>query len=229
MQPDLIVYAVLAVIAMVLSSTVHEWAHAWTVDRLGDDTPARQGRLTLNPIAHIDPLGTLVMPALGALIGGMLIGWARPVEFRPQRFTRRITMRRGTMIVALAGPLSNVVLVFVCLGLLKLGTVAFGLDAWVDAPVLRAAGQLLYVGVWVNLVLAVFNMLPAPPLDGFKVLQGLAPDGNVVVRMLEEHQLVAFILAVFIGLRVLAGPVGATYGWLISTFDLNATMRVLSL
>src|SRR5580698_8792478 len=96
-------------IPLILSLTVHEWAHAYSAFRLGDDTAARQGRLTLNPIPHIDPFGTILCPLLG-----IPFGWAKPVPVNPVRFNREISMRAGMMITAAAGPLSNLVLAVLC-------------------------------------------------------------------------------------------------------------------
>src|SRR5512142_2218234 len=102
-------------IPLLLSLTVHEFAHAWSAARLGDDTGARAGRLTLNPLAHIDPIGTILLPLLG-----IPFGWARPVPVDPSRFRRTVKMRTGVMLTAAAGPLSNVILAVVC-------TVGYGL------------------------------------------------------------------------------------------------------
>lgn len=154
------------VIPLVLSLTVHEWAHAWSAFRLGDDTAYRLGRLTLNPIPHIDPIGTLLLPLLG-----VPFGWAKPVPINPNRFGRRINMRTGMMITAAAGPAANVVLAVAC-------TVVFGLLIRVDPGLLRsdsAIARLLQAGILLNVALAVFNMLPIYPLDGSRVADGLMP------------------------------------------------------
>lgn len=149
-------------IPLVLSLTVHEWAHAFAASRLGDDTAERMGRLTLNPIAHIDPLGTLILPLLR-----IPFGWARPVPVNPVRFTRKISMSAGMVIVAIAGPASNAVIALLC-------AIAFGLMArfgWYN----DAAAHFLLIGLQLNIALAVFNMLPIPPLDGSRVADGLMP------------------------------------------------------
>ncbi len=105
---------VVVLVPMILSLTVHEFAHAWTAHRLGDDTAARQGRMTLNPIPHIDIFGTLLIPIFSVISGGIsLIGWAKPVPVSPHRFRRNITMRNGMIITALAGPASNILLALV--------------------------------------------------------------------------------------------------------------------
>jgi Zn-dependent protease len=153
-------------IPLVLSLTVHEWAHAISAYRLGDDTAARQGRLTLNPIPHIDPIGTLLLPMMG-----IPFGWARPVPVVPTRFRRDITMKTGMMITAIAGPFSNVVLAFLCiLGL------ALGFKYQPDLMVThKGVYMLLSYGAQINVALAVFNMLPIPPLDGSRVVEGFMP------------------------------------------------------
>jgi Zn-dependent protease len=105
---------VVVLVPMILSLTVHEFAHAWTAHKLGDDTAARQGRMTLNPISHIDIFGTLLIPIFSVVSGGIgLIGWAKPVPVSPHRFHRNITMRNGMIITALAGPASNVLLALI--------------------------------------------------------------------------------------------------------------------
>ncbi len=105
---------VVVLVPMILSLTVHEFAHAWTAHKLGDDTAASQGRMTLNPISHIDIFGTLLIPIFSVISGGIgLIGWAKPVPVSPHRFHRNVTMRNGMIITALAGPASNILLALV--------------------------------------------------------------------------------------------------------------------
>jgi Zn-dependent protease len=149
-------------IPLVLSLTVHEWAHAFAASKLGDDTAERLGRLTLNPLAHIDPLGTIILPLLH-----IPFGWARPVPVNPTRFTRKISMGTGMMITAVAGPASNMLLALVC-------AVAFALMARFGLYRDDAA-DFLKMAIGMNIALAVFNMLPIPPLDGSRVAEGLMP------------------------------------------------------
>jgi Zn-dependent protease len=148
-----------------LSLSVHEWAHARMAFALGDDTAAREGRLTLNPIAHIDLLGTLI-PLMG-----VPFGWAKPVPVNPARFRRNIPMRAGMMLTAAAGPLSNVALAILCTVLLAVvGSVAPRADS---APL--GLDFLLGHSVIINLSLAAFNLLPFFPLDGSRIVDGLMP------------------------------------------------------
>lgn len=141
--------------AVLVAVTVHEYAHAWVADSMGDPTPRRRGRLTLNPIVHLDPIGSLLF-----LVAGF--GWARPVEVNPRYFG---DWRKGMLVVAAAGPLANVTVAFL-IGL------AFQLGLLEGATWLA---RLAYVVVRINIVLAVFNLLPVPPLDGSKILSGVLP------------------------------------------------------
>jgi Zn-dependent protease len=143
------------VVAILVAVTVHEFAHAWSADRLGDPTPRMRGRLSLNPIVHLDLMGTLLL-----LVAGF--GWAKPVEVNPRYFS---DWRRGMLVVAAAGPISNVVVMFVIGFMVQLGVVELG------SPLGRLVLSLLFI----NGVLAVFNLLPVPPLDGSKILSSLLP------------------------------------------------------
>jgi Zn-dependent protease len=159
-------------IILILSICVHEFGHAIVADKLGDPLPRSQGRTTLNPVAHADPIGTLLFPliALVATAGASPgFGWGRPVEVSPRHFTRRLSMRTGHMLVAAAGPMMNILfgifISFVLLVLLRTGV----LDQ--TSPLIGA----LLSAVQINFILAFFNLIPAPPLDGGTVLEGLLP------------------------------------------------------
>lgn len=147
-------------VVLVLSLSVHEWAHAWMASRLGDDTARLGGRLTLNPLAHLDLVGTVALPLLG-----VPFGWARPVPVEPLRFRPEHTMVGGLLQAALAGPVSNLCLAALCAAL------QVGSAGWLGGLAL----ELLAQGVRVNLALAVFNLLPIPPLDGSRVIEGILP------------------------------------------------------
>jgi Zn-dependent protease len=151
-------------IPLALSLAVHEWAHAWTASRLGDDTAARAGRLTLNPLAHVDPIGTLLLPLLG-----VPFGWAKPVPIEPLRFRRDVRLRAGLALAAAAGPLSNLCLAALCTALLyalaALGPAVHGASTGLP--------RLLETALFLNVVLALGNALPIPPLDGSRVVDAL--------------------------------------------------------
>ena len=154
-------------IPLLLSLSVHEWAHAWSAYRLGDDTAARMGRMTINPLAHIDPVGTVLLP----LFLQVPFGWAKPVPVNPARFRRDVHMRTGMMITAAAGPISNVCLAFFCMVVLACLR-AFQIDM---GDVTERVKELLENGLIINVILATFNMLPVPPLDGSRIAEGLMP------------------------------------------------------
>jgi Zn-dependent protease len=145
--------------AVLVAATLHEFAHALVADRLGDPTPRQLGRLTLNPLAHLDILGTLFFILFS-------FGWARPVPVNPRNFA---DPRRGMLQVAVAGPLANVTVAFV----VGLGLKSQGLPGtlW---------GDFASMLVWINVVLAVFNLLPIPPLDGSRILESLLPPQQAV-------------------------------------------------
>jgi Zn-dependent protease len=192
----------LYLIPLILSLTVHEWAHAYSAFRLGDDTASLQGRLTLNPLAHIDPIGTILAPMLG-----VPFGWAKPVPVVATRFRRDVSMRWGIMITSAAGPLSNLALAIV-------STVAFGLllrFGMVDG----AASRLLMATMQVNVVLFIFNLLPIPPLDGSRVADGLIPYSmRPMWEQFTRFSWVALLLVIVVGGRYLAVPLAALQGWL---------------
>ncbi len=157
---------VMILIPLLLSLTVHEFFHAWTAWRLGDDTAARMGRLTLNPIAHIDPIGTLLLPLMG-----VPFGWAKPVPTDVRRVRRGISMTTANVLISAAGPASNFALAI-------LSAIAFALLLRFapGAMVRGSAGyELLVMMIIVNVGLAIFNLLPIPPLDGSHVAEALVP------------------------------------------------------
>jgi Zn-dependent protease len=148
--------AILNVSLLWLLTTPHEFAHAWAATRLGDDTPRNEGRVTLNPLAHVDWLGTVLLPALTSLMGAGFLGWGRPVNTNPYKLRWGLN---GMALVALAGPASNVVF-----------AVILAATAVATARSLPSLAQFAARGVSLSLYLAIFNMLPVPPLDGSKLL-----------------------------------------------------------
>jgi Zn-dependent protease len=143
----------LEVLVFLMLTAPHEFAHAWMANRLGDDTPRLEGRLTLNPLAHIDWIGTVALPAITSLMGGGFLGWGRAVNVNPMAF--RGSWRNGLLAVALAGPASNVVFAVLLAALTAL---------------LPSLAELTAYACYLSIYLALFNLLPVPPLDGSKFL-----------------------------------------------------------
>lgn len=161
-------HAIKFLIALILSITVHEFGHAWIATKLGDPTPKSQGRLTLSPLSHIDPIGTIVFPLIMALSPVALLGWGKPVETNPSYYTRRMSRATGSMLVAICGPLMNLAMAVLVSVLIVVGvqTGVLGFEL--------AVGLFTYVVV-LNLTLMFFNLLPIPPLDGGAVLAWVMP------------------------------------------------------
>ncbi len=166
MSGDALAERVVWLVALWLSLAVHEWAHAWSAWRLGDDTAARLGRMTLDPLAHIDPVGTLLLPLLG-----VPFGWAKPVPIDPTRFHRGVTLRAGAALTAAAGPAANLALTLAAVALLA--ALAAATPAWA-APG-AAPRALLETIALLNFSLAILNAVPVPPLDGSRVLEAWLP------------------------------------------------------
>ncbi|UBV43181.1 site-2 protease family protein [Deinococcus taeanensis] len=177
--------------ALVLSLAFHEFAHAWTADRLGDPTPRRYGRVTLNPVRHLDPFGTLLLLLVG-------FGFARPVPINPNNLGRW-----GTMWTAAAGPISNLLIALVCAVILKFAG-SGGL-----------MGTILMTVLSINVVLAVFNLIPIPLLDGSRILGALVPSLGRSLAQFEAQPFSFVIVMVFIYL--FGGQIGtlisAVRGW----------------
>jgi Zn-dependent protease len=204
-----IMEALVRIIPLVLSLTVHEFAHAWSAWKLGDDTARMQGRLTLDPMAHIDPIGTLLLPALG-----VPFGWAKPVPVNPARFRRGVNMDTGMMLTAIAGPLSNM--------LLAIGSaVTYGLLLRYSPETIGNNPGVLKFITWMiigNVSLAVFNMLPIPPLDGSRVVEKFMPY-SMRGSWEKVVQFGPFLLlgVLFFGRELISGPAGYILG-MISSF-----------
>jgi len=194
MVPDVILQLVVVLGVILISMTLHEAMHAFIGFWLGDDTAKLQGRLTLNPIKHLDPFLSIILPLGLALIGAPIFGGAKPVPFRPDQVRWGDW---GAALVAVGGPLTNLFLAFI----------GFGIWALVGAPVTGIGAYILTTFFTVNLGFFVFNMIPIPPLDGSRVLYALAPEFiRTGMRFIEQYG----IFIVF-GLVLLAGPLIGTF------------------
>ncbi len=156
---------------VILAITVHEVAHGWVALKLGDSTAKMLGRLTLNPVKHIDPIGTLLVPGLLLVMGGFIFGWAKPV---PVTWENLRNPKRDMALVALAGPMSNLLMALIWAAILKIGLLLAiaGNAETVALPLVYMGGA----GITINLILMVLNLLPMPPLDGGRIVASLLPD-----------------------------------------------------
>ncbi len=207
-------------LALLVGIGFHEFCHAFTADSLGDDLPASQGRVTLNPLAHLDPAGTLMMLFIG-------FGWGKPVQFNPYAHGLKTSPKAATLLVSLAGPLSN----FVVAGLLAVpirldlvpyinpfSRFIFGLDG-ADEYI----GVFLSAAVFLNCILGVFNLIPIHPLDGFKVVLGILPDelSNEWAKLAQYGPpalLVLIVLSYFGGYSPLSEIMVPSVSWLVRLF-----------
>ena len=156
----------LSIPGLLIAITFHEFAHAFAADRLGDDTPRRQGRLNLNPFKHLDVFGTIMLIFAG-------FGWGKPVEINPRNFNRNISLAKAEAIVAAAGPLTNIVLAFV-FEIITCAIIRFAPEFYVSQAG-YITNIILQSIVSINIGLGIFNLIPLPPLDGSKILGGFLP------------------------------------------------------
>ncbi|CAG0909217.1 unnamed protein product, partial [Cyprideis torosa] len=157
----------IAAIPMVLAITLHEASHGYVADKLGDPTARYRGRLTFNPIPHIDPVGTILVPALLFAFSGFIFGWAKPVPVDTRNF---VNPRKDMAVVAAAGPLSNLLMAFCWLALAKVAAMFLG-----NSPIMEPIIRMAQIGLFFNIILMVLNLLPIPPLDGSRVLAWMVP------------------------------------------------------
>ena len=175
---------IVSIIILIMSVVVHELSHGYTAELLGDPTPRLQGRLTLNPLKHLEVFGSLIVPFITSL-AGFTFGWAKPIQWNPYNVKNR---RWGELLISIAGPVSNI-LIAVIFGLIMR---SFGAD--LSTSFIQIAS---YV-VAINIVLAVFNLIPIPPLDGSKILFSLLPSSMIGVReTLERYSIFFFLIVIF--------------------------------
>ncbi len=163
---------IISIVILILSVIIHEVSHGYMADHLGDPTARLQGRLTLNPLKHIDPVGSIIVPLITSL-AGFTFGWARPVPYNPYNLKSR---RQGEFLIAIVGPLSNLALALI-----------FGLIIrFFYAGAMTPFMEILSYIILINIILAVFNLIPVPPLDGSKLLLAFLPNQYSRARVLLE-------------------------------------------
>jgi Zn-dependent protease len=192
-------------VALIFSLSVHESAHAWTSNYFGDDLARLQGRISLNPMVHVDPIGTLLFPAMSFFTGAPLIGWAKPTPVNPFRWRNK---RVANFWVSIAGVICNFIIAIVA-GVIIRACYSFGfieisggglVPAGTNSIIALGAVDLLWVFFRLNVALGVFNLIPIPPLDGSKVLQSLLPPSfESGFEALERFGFILLILAMFTG------------------------------
>jgi len=175
------------VLILLISITFHEYAHGWMAHRLGDPTPKDNGRLTLNPLAHIDPFGTVILPFILSLIGLFPLGYAKPVPINPNHFKNP---KKDMMWVGIAGPAVNFIIAFSLILIFKMG--------------IRVFPQGFIVAILVNIILGLLNLIPIPPLDGSRILAALLP-GRLVYKYLRIESYGVLIVFSIIYLLVKMG------------------------
>jgi Zn-dependent protease len=205
LSPEIAGYLqIAAVIAVpiILAITMHEAAHGWVAWKCGDDTAYRLGRVTFNPLRHIDPMGTIILPALLVFTTGFMFGYAKPV---PVNFRRLRQPKRDMVLVAAAGPATNLLLALVSAILLRFVPNAEG-----TVPAVLAA--MFKYSVYFNVILAIFNMIPLPPLDGGRVAVGLLPYPlSMQLARLERFGMIILLIAL-IGLPLIGQQMGVDLG-----------------
>jgi len=203
-----IINGIISLFVVLFAITVHEASHGWAALKKGDPTAFHMGRITLNPIRHIDPVGTILLPLILIVMGAPPFGWAKPVPVNPLNLK---DPRRDNLIISIAGPLSNISVAIVAFIILKLilnlnPSLVYGRGGF--SNLLSPIIQILYLTIVINIILAIFNMIPIPPLDGSGVVMGLISDEAAEkyeqIRPYGFFILIVLIMTGFIG-RILGG------------------------
>lgn len=199
------------IIILIMSVVIHEVSHGYAALALGDSTAKYQGRLTLNPLSHLDPVGSVLVPLVGYFAGGFIIGWAKPVPFNPYNLKPEkwgLPAKAGEALVAVAGPLSNISLA-VIFGLF----IRFATGAWFMTPAFVSLADFV---VLINITLAVFNLMPIPPLDGSKILFAVLPYKWQSFRQsFEQYSLVVVFVFIFFVWPLLSPVISYLFSFLV--------------
>lgn len=210
---NMLIYKILMIPAILIAFTFHEYAHAFVADRLGDKTPKFQGRLTLNPLAHIDPLGFIMVILAG-------FGWAKPVQVNPRAFKNYY---KDDLKVSIAGPMANILVAVVVAVILSI-TNKFLPQSFYNNPAIDLLITILYMTIQLNCILAFFNMMPLPGLDGSHVLRDLFPaKAYKIYEKIYPYQtviLILFIMVPWISGVLVYNPANALYGFLLKIFKI---------
>ena len=199
-----VLFLIFQLIVLIFSVMIHEISHGAMALKLGDDTAKRQGRLTLNPLKHIDPIGSVFLPLLMLLVQSpILIGWAKPVPYNPLKLKNP---RQGGGLIAVAGPISNLVIAIVFGVLFRL------LEPILNSGELVSSIVLFHIVIFINVLLAVFNLLPIPPLDGAGVLFSLLPRKYLFIQdFLTRYGFILLIIFIFSGFQLIAPIIYSLY------------------
>lgn len=194
-NPEIIIGILFTIPGVLIAITFHEFAHGYAAYKLGDNTAKNEGRLTLNPLDHLDPIGSIMLLFAG-------FGWGKPVHVNPNNYTRRMSMDKAEAIVSIAGPAMNIVLAFI-FTLVYLATIKYAGTAFLSSSVGKVIITMIYSIVSINIGLGVFNLIPLPPLDGSKVIK---PFLSTKAKMwFENNEQIFYIVFVILWITPIAG------------------------
>lgn len=219
--PELIAQLVIYMVVLIFAISAHEAAHAWMSNRFGDDTARLLGRVTLNPVAHTDPIGTLLIPIVGFIFGAVsgggtfpLIGWGKPTPVNPLRWRNKDL---ANVMVSAAGIMANLAIAITTLIVIKVLQLS-GLGRAIPDSMLNPVGMFLSFSLFMNVSLAVFNLLPFPPLDGSKILETFLPSSfQPILRVMEQHGYIILMALIYFGFfKFVFSPVAGVIQYLVT-------------
>jgi Zn-dependent protease len=211
---------ILYMVALIFSLSFHEMMHAWMSDRFGDDLARHQGRISLNPMTHVDPIGTLLFPAIAFFTGAALLGWARPTPVNPLAWRNK---RLANFWVSIAGVLGNFTIALVVGIIIRVlfatNVLTFGETSWIaptnaDSTTMAGIAALLSVFFQMNVGLGVFNLFPIPPLDGSRILESILPESfESALQSLNQFGFLLLFVALFTGIFSAVFNVVIPFAW----------------